>query len=109
WSFALSNADLSASTVAMTSNGVPVTVVIQPYQSGDENNQSGAGEDTLVWVPMGLDASCECTTFPFSGADTVYSITVSNIAVGASSVNFTYNVTIFDPSVPGADYVPTTI
>ena len=109
WSFALSNADLSMATVAMTSNGAPVTVVIQPYQSGDENNQSGAGEDTLVWVPMGLDATCECTTFPFSGTDTVYGITVSNIAVGVSSVSFTYNVTVFDPGVPGADYVPTTI
>jgi hypothetical protein len=109
WSFALSNADLSAATVNMTSNGVPVPVAIQPYQSGDENNQSGAGEDTLVWVPMGLDANCECTTFPFSGTDTVYSITVSNIAVGASSVSFTYNVTVFDPALPGADYVPTTI
>jgi hypothetical protein len=30
---------------------------------------------------MGLDATCECTTFPFSGTDTVYSITVSNIAL----------------------------
>ncbi len=109
WSFALSNADLSAATVAMTSNGVPVTLVVQPYQSGDENNQSGAGEDTLVWVPMGLDATCECTTFPFSGTDTVYSVTVSNITVGASSVSFTYNVTVFDPAVPGADSVPTTI
>ena len=109
WSFALSNADLSAATVSMTSNGVPVTMAIQLYKSGDENNQSGAGEDTLVWVPMGLDANCECTTFPFSGTDTVYGITVSNITVGASSVSFTYNVTVFDPAVPGVDYVPTTI
>jgi len=109
WSFALSNADLSAATVTMKSNGVPLTVAIQPYQSGDENNQSGAGEDTLVWVPMGLDANCECTTFPFGGTDTVYSITVSNIGVGATHVGFSYNVTVFDPAVPGADYVPTTI
>jgi hypothetical protein len=109
WSFALSNADLSAATVNMTSNGVPLVVTNQPYQSGDENNQTGAGEDTLVWVPMGLDANCECTTFPFSGTDTVYSVMVGNIAVGASHVSFTYNVTVFDPAVPGADYVPTTV
>jgi len=109
WSFALSNADLSAATVTMKSNGVPVTTTIQPYQSGDENNQSGAGEDTLVWVPMGLDATSESTTFPFGGTDTVYSITVSNIAVGATMVHFSYNVTLFDPLMPGVDYVPTTI
>jgi Cysteine-rich secretory protein family len=109
WSFALSNADLSAATVNMTSNGVPVAVVIQPYQSGDENNQSGAGEDTLVWVPMGLDANCECTSFPFSGTDTIYSVTISNILVGSSNVSFAYNVTLFDPAVAGTDYVATTV
>jgi hypothetical protein len=109
WSFGLSNADLSAATVSMTSNDVPVTVAIQPYQSGDQNGQSGTGENTLVWVPMGLNADCECTVFPFSGTDTVYSVTVSNILVGGSNVRFTYHVTFFDPAVPGADYVPTAI
>jgi cysteine-rich secretory family protein len=102
WSFALSNADFSAATVNMTSNGVPVSVAIQTYQTG-------YGENTIVWIPMGLDANCECTTFPFSGTDTVYSITVSNIVVGSSNVSFAYNVTVFDPAVPGADYVPTTV
>jgi hypothetical protein len=103
WSFALSNADFSAATVSMTSNGAPVTVSIQPYLTG-------YGEDTLVWVPMGLDATSEGTTFPFSGTDTVYSITVTNIvAPGGSIVGFTYTVTLFDPAVPGTDYVATVV
>jgi hypothetical protein len=34
WSFGLSNADFSGATVTMTSNGVPVTTIIQPYQTG---------------------------------------------------------------------------
>ena len=102
WSFALSNADLSAATVSMTSNGAPVSTIIQPYQTG-------YGENTLVWVPMGLDATCECTPFPFNGTDTVYAVTVSNVKVGGSPLSFSYNVRLFDPSVPGTDYIPTTI
>jgi hypothetical protein len=102
WSFALSNADLSAATVSMESNGVPVSTVIQPYQTG-------FGENTLVWVPMGLDATTEATVFPFSGADTVYSVTVSNITYNSNRVSYAYTVTVFDPAVPGADYVPTTL
>ena len=103
WSFALSNADFSAATVSMTSNGVSVVVTNQPYLTG-------YGENTIVWVPMGLDATSEGTTFPFSGTDTVYSVTVTNITVpGGSNVGFTYNVTLFDPSVPGTDYVATVV
>jgi hypothetical protein len=102
WSFGLSNADLSAATVTMQSNGVPVATVIQPYQTG-------YGENTLVWVPMGLDATTGGTSFPFSGSDTVYSVTISNINAGGTTVQFSYNVTVFDPSVPGADYIPTTL
>jgi hypothetical protein len=102
WSFALSNADLSAATIVMTSNGVPVTTVIQPYKTG-------YGENTLVWVPMGLDATTGGTLFPFNGADTVYSVTVSNINLGGATIEFSYNVTVFDPAVPGMDYMPATL
>ena len=102
WSFALSNADFSAATVSLKSNGVPVSLAIQSYQTG-------YGENTLVWIPMGLNADCECTTFPFSGTDTIYGVTISNIVVGSASVSVTYNVTVFDPTVPGVDYVPTLI
>ncbi|MGO8763513.1 MAG: hypothetical protein ACLQSR_00075 [Limisphaerales bacterium] len=100
WSFALSNADFSAATVSMTSNGVPVATVIQPYKTG-------YGENTLVWVPMGLDGTQEGATFPFDGTDTVYSVTVGNITNNGVAVSYSYNVTVFDPAMPGADYIPT--
>ena len=96
WSFALSNADFSAATVSMTSNGVPVATVIQPYKTG-------YGENTLVWVPMGLDGTQEGATFPFDGTDTVYSVTVGNITNNGVAVSYSYNVTVFDPAMPGAD------
>jgi hypothetical protein len=99
WSFALSNADFSSATIYMTSNGVPVSTVIQPYETG-------FGENTIVWVPMGLDATTGGTSFPFNGTDTVYSVTVSNINNNGSNVFYTYNVTVIDPAVPGGDYIP---
>ncbi|MGA2863055.1 MAG: CAP domain-containing protein [Verrucomicrobiota bacterium] len=98
WSFALSNADLSLATVSMQSNGLSVAVTLQ-------TNRVGYGENTLVWVPMGLDFTSQDTLFPFNGADTVYSITVSNIQAGAATLDCNYTVTLFDPAVPGADYV----
>ena len=106
WSFApgLSNADLSIATVTMQSNGVPLSVSNQPYVVG-------YGENTLVWYPSALDPTTNSTVFPFNGADTVYSITISNVRIGAASnlQSFSYNVTNFDPALPGADYVPTII
>jgi hypothetical protein len=99
WSFGLSNADLSAASVFMTSNGVPVTTTNQPYVTG-------FGENTLVWVPKGLDATTGGTSFPFNGTDTVYSITISNISYNSNPVSYSYSVTVFDPAVPGADYIP---
>ena len=102
WSFALSNADFSAATVSMKSNGVSVAVALQPVVTG-------AGENTLVWVPMGLDATSANTIFPFGGTDTVYSVTVSNINFNSAFVKYTYNVTLFDPAGPGTDYVATVV
>ena len=99
WSFAYPGANFANATVTMTSNGVPVSVAQETY---DPNSY---GENTLVWVPMGLDQNNYGTIWPFSGTDTVYSVTVSNV-VGASSTKYTYTVTIFDPAVPGADYFP---
>jgi hypothetical protein len=102
WSFALSNADLSAATVTMQSNGVNMAITIQPYSLG-------SGENTIVWVPANLNAAAATTLFPFSGADTVYSIVVTNINNGTATTGFAYTVTLFDPSVPGADYIPTVV
>jgi hypothetical protein len=101
WSFALSNADLSAASATMESNGVPVDVKMQPYETG-------FGENTLVWYPSALDPTTS-TLFPFDGADTVYSITITNVQTTAGSKSFSYSVTLFDPAVPSSDYVPTIV
>ena len=101
WSFALSNANLSTSTVTMTSNGVPVAITLQSYVTG-------YGENTLVWYPTSLDPTTS-STFPFNGTDTVYTITVSNVVTTAGTKNFTYSVTAFDPATTGTDYAPLVI
>jgi hypothetical protein len=98
WSFALSNANLSASTITMTSNGQPVTITQQAYAVG-------YGENTLVWYPTGLDPTV-ATQFPFGGTDTVYAITVNNVQTSAGTKNFSYNVIVFDPATAGTDYSP---
>ena len=97
WSFGLSNANLSAATVTMASNGVAVAVTLQSYAAG-------YGENTLVWYPSSLNPST-ATTFPFGGTDTVYSVTISNVATSSGTKTFSYNVTVFDPATTGTDYV----
>ena len=99
WSFAFPDADLSGATVNLKSNGVSVAVTKQAYVTG-------YGENTLVWYPSSLDPTSGTTVFPFSGTDTVYSVTISNVITGAGSQNFAYTVTVFNPAVPGADYFP---
>ncbi len=98
WSFALTNAAFTNATITMTSNGVPVAVTKQTYVAG-------YGENTLVWYPTRLDPTTT-TVFPFSGTDTVYAVTISNVVTAAGAKNYSYNVTVFDPAVPGTDYVP---
>ncbi len=102
WSFALTNADLSAASVTMKSNGVSVAVALQTYVTG-------IGENTLVWVPQGLDFTSSSAMMPFSGTDTVYTVTITNIQYSLVITGYTYTVTLFDSNVPGADYAPPTL
>lgn len=101
WSFALSNANLSAATVSLTSNGVSVAVARQSYVTG-------FGENTLVWYPTSLNPA-SAAAFPFDGTDTVYAVTVSNVTTSAGAKSFSYDVILFDPAIPGADYSPLVI
>ena len=101
WSFALANAGFTNATVTMTSGGLPMAVTQQTYVAG-------YGENTLVWYPAGLDPTT-ATVFPFSGADTVYSVTISNVVTAAGTNSYSYHVTLVDPAVPGADYFPLVI
>ena len=99
WSFALSNANLSAAQVTMSSNGVALAVIQQPYTPG-------YGENTIVWYPSTLDPTSYNTLFPYSGTDTVYTITVSNVVTATGTNHFSYNVTVFDPGPTGSGYSP---
>ena len=101
WSFAYPNANFVNATVTMKSNGVAIAAAKETYATG-------FGENTVVWVPMGLDANSYSTVFPFGGTDTVYTVAISNI-VGAPQSSYTYTVTVFDPAVAGADYFPPVI
>jgi len=101
WSFAYPNANFTNATITMKSNGVPIAVAKETYVTG-------YGENTVVWVPLGLNANSYATVFPFGGTDTVYTVAISNI-VGAPQSSYIYTVTVFDPAVPGADYFPPVI
>lgn len=86
WSFSLPGADLANADVAMTRNGVPIAVELEPVEDG-------YGENTLVWRPLGLVSAC-----PGTRGDTVYSVTLSNVWVGGAAQHFSYQVTAFDPN-----------
>jgi len=101
WSFAYPSADFSSTTVAVTSNGVPLSIA-------KETVQNGFGENTLVWVPAGLDSNT-LASLSRPATDTVYHVTLSNVRIGGSPQSFAYDVTVFDPSVPGIDYHPAVI
>jgi len=101
WSFAFPGADFSSSTLTMTSNGVPLT-------TARETVTNGFGENTVVWIPAGLDAN-NLVSYARPATDTVYHVTVNNVLVGGVPQSFSYNVTVFDPSVPGVDYHPAAI
>jgi hypothetical protein len=102
WSFSYPDANFAGATINMLSNGVSVSVI-------KEAVSDGYGENTLVWVPMGLNANVESTPWPFNGQDTVYTISIGNVGLGAGTTNWTYSVTVFDPLQPGADFFPPVI
>jgi hypothetical protein len=97
WSLAYPNADFSAATVTMSTNGVNIPVTL-------EQVANGYGENTLVWYPSGLNPSGP-VNWPRPGTDTVYRITLQNVRGTGVPSSFSYQVTVFDPQVPGADTV----
>lgn len=88
WSFAYDQADFSAASVTMQSGGSAVPLA----QSTLVN---GYGENTLVWIPLGLDNGAG---WPQPAADTRYTVTVHNVVVDGQSRDFTYDVIVFNPT-----------
>ena len=83
WSFSISNADFTAATVSMQSNGTPITVT-------QETVAVGYGDNTLVWKVAGFP-------LPRISTDILFTVSVSNILLGAGTTSYTYGVTLIDP------------
>ncbi len=97
WSFALTDAEFSAAQVTLTSNGVSVAIEREPLTAG-------AGENAVVWYPAGLDPS-QAFQAVRPTADVAYQVTVDHVWLGGVEQSYQYQVTVFDPDVPGPDLV----
>ena len=97
WSFSYSDANFSGATVSLTRDGLAVPVITEP-PSGN------TGENSLVWYPADLNPNTP-HAWPRPTSDTVYEVAVRGVLVVGSSRDYTYQVTVFDPSTVGADTV----
>ncbi|HVU23708.1 MAG TPA: CAP domain-containing protein, partial [Opitutus sp.] len=104
WSFSYPGADFSSATVTATQGGQPVTVA----STLASNANAGIGEPAVIWVFDGHDANSN-DPFDRPVADTTYAVTVHHVLVSGVPQDFSYNVTVFDPDVPGSDYVPVAV
>lgn len=86
WSFGLQGgADFSNATVAMTKDGTPLDVELEPYVTG-------YGHNTLVWIPDGMVHN---RAWPVPTSDTVYDVTIGNVIVNGTAESFSYSVIVF--------------
>ena len=100
WSFSLRDANFNNATVSMTRNGSAISTTLEPVSSG-------AGLDTLVWIPLGLDAD-NAEPWPQPTSDETLSVQLNNVLVDGVPTAFNYDVQIFDSAVAGAnDEIPT--
>ena len=88
WSFSIAGADFSAAAVSMSSKGSAISVTLSPVANG-------YGDNTLVWIPLGLGDSA---AWPTITADTTYTVTVSNVKISGTPHSYTYAVTVFNPN-----------
>lgn len=102
WSFSYPAASFSGATVGMLSNGVPIS-------AAKEAVINGYGENTLVWIPAGLNANTSGYRWPRPATDTVYTVFLTNVTVRGNPSNFTYTVTVFDPDIEGPDETLSTL
>ncbi len=99
WSISIPGADFSQASVSMTRDGTALELV-------QEAVNNGAGENTLVWVPQGFDASDAATIpYPKPDSDTLYAVQVTGIRDKGNVISRSYNVMLFDPEMPGPDTV----
>lgn len=88
WSFSYPDADFSAATVSMQSNGTPITATPDPIATG-------YGDNTLAWqaeLPGGA-----------VDRDVQYAVTLNNVLINGVPQRFKYTTTLFDPARLGKD------
>lgn len=103
WSISLKGADFDNATVSMTRNGAPIAATIEA-----RSNSSSAPESTLVWLYDNKTGD-DRTSHDRPTADVTYAVTVGNVVVGGVTRSFSYNVIVFDPDVPSADFAAPTV
>jgi len=87
WSFSFPKASFSNASVTMTINGSSVPLVT-------ESISNGYGENTLVWIPYGLN-NWDNWIKPVK--DMRYSVSIQNVYIQSMWKNFSYDVIVFDP------------
>lgn len=94
WSFSLKDANFNNATVTMTRNGSTISTVLEPVSPG-------AGINTLVWIPLGLDAASG-EPWPRPDQDETLTVTLNNVVVDSGPQSFSYDVQVFDATTSGA-------
>ena len=105
WSFSYPGADFSNATVLMfdaIDNNASVPIEPEQYKAN-------IGENTLVWIPKGLDPNNSSTNWSRPSSDEKYHVILAGVKVGGVDHNINYTVTIFDPESAGLDEVFPTI
>ncbi|NBD38214.1 MAG: hypothetical protein GVY10_06565 [Verrucomicrobia bacterium] len=100
WSFGLEEADFSQASVSMTRNGQSIPVQLEAYAGG-------FGDDTLVWLYDNEGPNDPPHSAPAGDLD--YTVKVEDVQVNGQDRDFTYTVTVIDPSQPashGNGYLP---
>jgi hypothetical protein len=88
WSFSYPKADFGSASVSMSKNGSAIHQIVL------ETVKNGYGENTLVWIPLGLSSS---SAWPVPAGDEVYQVTVKNVKINGVNRDFKYQVTIIAP------------
>lgn len=98
WSFSYPGADFGSATVSMTRDGGALPVTLEPVGNG-------AGDNTLVWIPAGMNP--DAADHPVPAQDVAYTVAVSGVWVGGQWRTFQTRVVVIDPARTGPDTVDT--
>ena len=82
-----------------------MTVGAEEVSVVQEQPVTGAGANTIVWVPQGRDADLSSSSWDRPEGDTTYAVSVENVGIGGVTRMFSYQVTVIDPSTRGLDEV----